>query len=119
MKKVYKIGIGYVFLHVVGCFVLYMLLESSEFVVPGADVDLKEISIPAWLAISVVATLISIIFSFMGEDSGVYMTWHKSCSNCNQKVSDYAKKGDICPHCGVRWSADKSFWTNLPGTPKR
>ncbi|MES2518174.1 MAG: hypothetical protein V4585_08710 [Bacteroidota bacterium] len=36
-----------------------------------------------------------------------------NCGKCGKSVSPYAKVGDTCPHCGVRWGKENSTTTNI------
>jgi hypothetical protein len=54
----------------------------------------------------VLMTVIPTIVAQSWKEPHLYYT-EKWCSNCGYKVDVTAKPGDRCPHCGVRWDAEK------------
>jgi hypothetical protein len=39
---------------------------------------------------------------------GSYQSVEKHCGHCGHVVSPYAKIGDVCPYCGVRWGYENT-----------
>ena len=79
----------------------------SPFSGPFAVRVIRWLCLPPCVAQSSGGIAILGLLAVVSERSSLAIT-SKRCRNCGKKVSWFAKRGEACLHCGVKWSDEIS-----------